>query len=119
MRRSGCWYHIAKQSNSPSAELTTLSLHRRYFDNDDRACGSRAWYLGASHDERGQAVTAKRRFDPERHEENPEWTAQDFARAKPASEVLPAEVIAQFKTATPQPTKKPTSSKPTNKRSPR
>jgi uncharacterized protein (DUF4415 family) len=41
---------------------------------------------------------AKRpKFDPELHEENPEWTARDFARARPASEVLPAEVIAQFR----------------------
>jgi hypothetical protein len=42
-------------------------------------------------------MNAKRKFDPRRHEENPEWTARDFAKAKPASEVLPAEVIAQFK----------------------
>ena len=28
---------------------------------------------------------------------NPEWTEADFARAKPASEALPAEVIAAFK----------------------
>jgi uncharacterized protein (DUF4415 family) len=41
---------------------------------------------------------AKRpKFDPELHEENPEWTARDFARARPATEVLPAEVIAQFR----------------------
>lgn len=42
-------------------------------------------------------MTAKPKFDPEGDDENPEWTAQDFARAKPASEVLPAEVIAQFR----------------------
>jgi uncharacterized protein (DUF4415 family) len=41
---------------------------------------------------------AKRpKFDPELHEENPEWTARDFARARPATEVLPPEVIAQFR----------------------
>src|SRR3954470_3001468 len=41
---------------------------------------------------------AKRpKFDPELHEENPEWTARYFARARPATEVLPAEVIAQFR----------------------
>jgi uncharacterized protein (DUF4415 family) len=41
---------------------------------------------------------AKRpKFNPELHEENPEWTARDFAAARPAAEVLPAEVIAQFK----------------------
>jgi len=33
----------------------------------------------------------------ERHEENPEWTKRDFANAKPAAEVLPPQVIAQFK----------------------
>lgn len=42
-------------------------------------------------------MAAKPKFDPELHEENPEWTKQDFAKAKPASEVLPPEVIAQFK----------------------
>jgi uncharacterized protein (DUF4415 family) len=42
-------------------------------------------------------MATRQKFDPERHEENPEWTARDFARAKPALEVLPAEVIAQFR----------------------
>jgi uncharacterized protein (DUF4415 family) len=42
-------------------------------------------------------MAAKPRFDPERHEENPQWTQRDFAKARPASEVLPPEVIAQFK----------------------
>jgi uncharacterized protein (DUF4415 family) len=42
-------------------------------------------------------MTAKPKFDPELHDENPEWTKRDFAKAKPASEVLPPEVIAQFK----------------------
>lgn len=28
--------------------------------------------------------------------ENPEWTEADFARARPASEVLPADVMAAF-----------------------
>jgi uncharacterized protein (DUF4415 family) len=42
-------------------------------------------------------MAAKPKFDPERHEENPEWTERDFAKAKPASEVLPPEVMAQFK----------------------
>jgi hypothetical protein len=42
-------------------------------------------------------MTAKPKFDPERHHENPAWTARDFAKARPASEVLPAEVIAQFR----------------------
>jgi uncharacterized protein (DUF4415 family) len=42
-------------------------------------------------------MAAKTKFDPELHDENPEWTKRDFARAKPASEVLPPEVMAQFK----------------------
>ncbi len=29
-------------------------------------------------------------------DENPDWTEADFARARPAPEVLPAEVIAAF-----------------------
>ncbi len=29
-------------------------------------------------------------------DDNPEWTAEDLARARPASEVLPPEVIAAF-----------------------
>jgi uncharacterized protein (DUF4415 family) len=42
-------------------------------------------------------MAAKPKFDPERHDENPEWTERDFAKAKRASEVLPPEVMAQFK----------------------
>jgi uncharacterized protein (DUF4415 family) len=42
-------------------------------------------------------MAAKPKFDPELHDENPEWTQQDFAKAKPALEVLPPDVIAQFK----------------------
>jgi uncharacterized protein (DUF4415 family) len=42
-------------------------------------------------------MATRAKFDPERHDENPEWTARDFAKARPASEVLPAEVIAQFR----------------------
>ena len=41
--------------------------------------------------------------------DNPEWTAEDFARARPAHEVLPASVLEQFpRTRGPQkaPTKK-------------
>lgn len=30
-------------------------------------------------------------------DDNPEWTDEDFARARPAGEVLPPEVIAAFK----------------------
>jgi uncharacterized protein (DUF4415 family) len=42
-------------------------------------------------------MAAKPKFDPELHDENPEWTARDFAKAKPASEVLPPAVMAQFR----------------------
>ncbi|PZO74140.1 MAG: hypothetical protein DI640_07075 [Sphingomonas taxi] len=31
---------------------------------------------------------------PADFDENPEWTEEDFARARPASEVLPPEVVA-------------------------
>ncbi len=34
---------------------------------------------------------------PEFDEENPEWTDEDFARAKPAHEVLSREVLSAFK----------------------
>jgi uncharacterized protein (DUF4415 family) len=46
---------------------------------------------------RTDAMAKRPKFDPELHEENPEWTARDFARARPATEVLPPEVIAQFR----------------------
>jgi uncharacterized protein (DUF4415 family) len=43
------------------------------------------------------AMAAKSKFDPELHDENPEWTQRDFAKGKPASEILPPGVMAQFK----------------------
>jgi uncharacterized protein (DUF4415 family) len=42
-------------------------------------------------------MSKKPKFDPAIHDENPEWTPEDFARARPASEVLPPELLAQFK----------------------
>jgi uncharacterized protein (DUF4415 family) len=30
-------------------------------------------------------------------DDNPEWTKEDFARARPPAEVLPSELLAQFK----------------------
>ena len=33
---------------------------------------------------------------PAGYDDNPEWTKADFARARPASEVLPPEVLAAF-----------------------
>uniref|UniRef100_Q07NE8 BrnA antitoxin family protein n=1 Tax=Rhodopseudomonas palustris (strain BisA53) TaxID=316055 RepID=Q07NE8_RHOP5 len=40
-------------------------------------------------------------------DDNPEWTEADFARARPPAEVLPPELLAQFK-ATRGPQKAPT-----------
>jgi uncharacterized protein (DUF4415 family) len=42
-------------------------------------------------------MSAKKKKEPRFDEENPEWTAEDFARAKPAHEVLRPEVLAVFK----------------------
>jgi uncharacterized protein (DUF4415 family) len=42
-------------------------------------------------------MSKKPKFDPAIHDENPEWTAEDFAKARPAAEVLPPELLAQFK----------------------
>jgi uncharacterized protein (DUF4415 family) len=42
-------------------------------------------------------MVVKPKFDPELHDENPEWTQLDFAKARPASEVLPPEGLAQFR----------------------
>jgi uncharacterized protein (DUF4415 family) len=45
----------------------------------------------------------RERREPAPDEENPEWTAEDFARARPAHEVLSAEVLSAFrKTRGPQ-----------------
>jgi uncharacterized protein (DUF4415 family) len=33
---------------------------------------------------------------PPDYDENPEWTEEDFARARPPQEVLPPDVLAQF-----------------------
>ena len=38
----------------------------------------------------------KPKFDPAVHDENPEWTAEDFAKSRPASE-MPDGMLAQFK----------------------
>ncbi len=40
-------------------------------------------------------MPAKKKFDPAIHDENPEWTKADFAKAKPASK-LPPDILAQF-----------------------
>ena len=41
-------------------------------------------------------MSKRPKFDPVIHDENPEWTAEDFANAKPASE-MPPEMLAFFK----------------------
>jgi uncharacterized protein (DUF4415 family) len=41
-------------------------------------------------------MSAKKKFDPVIHDENPEWTAEDFAKSKPAED-LPPEILAQFR----------------------
>lgn len=46
---------------------------------------------------------ASRKKEPVFDKENPEWTKEDFARARPAHEVLPPKVLAAFrKTRGPQ-----------------
>lgn len=50
--------------------------------------------------------------EPVFDDDNPEWTEQDFANARPPEEILPPEILAQFKnTRGPQkaPTKVPVS----------
>jgi uncharacterized protein (DUF4415 family) len=40
---------------------------------------------------------SRKRNEPEFDEENPEWTEEDFARAKPAHEVLAPDVLSAFR----------------------
>lgn len=35
--------------------------------------------------------------EPVFDDDNPEWTEEDFAKARPPEEVLPPEILAQFK----------------------
>jgi uncharacterized protein (DUF4415 family) len=42
----------------------------------------------------------KPKFDPTIHDDNPEWTAADFAKARPIEEVLPPDQLAVFKANT-------------------
>ncbi|TAK47062.1 MAG: hypothetical protein EPO23_13010 [Xanthobacteraceae bacterium] len=42
-------------------------------------------------------MSKKPKFNPAIHDDNPEWTAEDFAKAKPAADVLPPDLLAQFK----------------------
>jgi uncharacterized protein (DUF4415 family) len=55
---------------------------------------------------------SRRLKEPVFDDDNPEWTEEDFAKARPPEEVLPPELLAQFKkTRGPQkiPTKIPVS----------
>jgi uncharacterized protein (DUF4415 family) len=45
--------------------------------------------------------------EPEFDDDNPEWTEEDFAKARPPEEILPPEILAQFKN-TRGPQKQPT-----------
>jgi len=47
-------------------------------------------------------MSTKPKFDPAIHDENPDWTEEDFAKARPASE-LPPEILAQFRNAVGRP----------------
>lgn len=49
---------------------------------------------------------------PEGYDDNPEWTDEDFARARPASEVHPAHVVAAL---TKRPRGRPVGSLSSNK----
>jgi uncharacterized protein (DUF4415 family) len=42
-------------------------------------------------------MSARKKKGPKFDEENPEWTDEDFARAKPAHEILSPEVLGVFK----------------------
>ena len=49
---------------------------------------------------------AKRKINPEMVDrDNPEWTANDFAKARPASEVLPASLMRRVRGRQKTPTK--------------
>lgn len=52
-------------------------------------------------------MSAKRKSEPQFDEENPEWTVDDFARAKLPHAVLPPRVLSAFK-GTRGPQKNPT-----------
>jgi uncharacterized protein (DUF4415 family) len=51
-------------------------------------------------------MVRKRKVNPERLDaDNPEWSARDFVRARPAAEVLPAALIKKVRGAQKTPTK--------------
>src|SRR5436309_6925155 len=101
-------------THSPrSNEPRRMAARRSHLRDAGQERGARVM-LAPGQQER-TAMNPKRKFDPKRHDENPEWTARDFAKARPALEVLPAEVIAQFKTAKAESPIKRALTKPSNK----
>ncbi len=48
---------------------------------------------------------------PDDYDDNPEWTEEDFARARPISEVFPPHVVAALTRNTPAATGRPRGSK--------
>jgi uncharacterized protein (DUF4415 family)/uncharacterized DUF497 family protein len=44
---------------------------------------------------RGKKMPPKEKFNPKQHDDNPDWTAADFSKARPAHELAP-EILAQF-----------------------
>jgi uncharacterized protein (DUF4415 family) len=51
-------------------------------------------------------MARKPRLNPERLDaDNPEWTAEDFAQARPAAEVLPARLLRKVRGPQKTPTK--------------
>lgn len=54
-------------------------------------------------------MARKPRVSPERLDaDNPEWTSEDFARARPTDEVLPARLLRKVRGPQKSPTKKRT-----------
>jgi uncharacterized protein (DUF4415 family) len=45
-------------------------------------------------------MSKKPKFDPAIHDDNPEWTAEDFAKARPIEELLSPDQLAIFKANT-------------------
>ncbi len=45
-------------------------------------------------------MSKKPKFDPAIHDDNPEWTAEDFAKASPIAELLSGDHLAVFQANT-------------------
>jgi hypothetical protein len=53
----------------------------------------------------------KAKSDPASHDDNPEWTAEDFAKARPASE-MPDGMLDYFKASAAASSAKPAKARP-------